>query len=224
MAHAALVVGGNSYLAQRARDAGAKWVEVLPTVIDLDRYPATAPTRPIPSDHIPRIVWIGSPTTATYLQMLAGPLQTLAKSHAFVLRVIGGGCVDMPGVQVEELPWSEATEVAQISGCTVGVMPLLDTMWERGKCGYKLIQYMACSLPVVASDVGVNSEIVQQGGNGFLAKTPEEWVAALGTLLSDQALALQMGSAGRKRVEQLYCIQKAGPKLAALLRSAAGGP
>jgi len=121
------------------------------------------------------------------------------------------------------LPWSEETEVAQISDCTVGVMPLLDTMWERGKCGYKLIQYMACGLPVVASDVGVNSEIVQQGHNGFLVKTPEEWVAALGALLSDQALALQMGSAGRERVEQVYCTQIAGPKLAALLRSAAGG-
>jgi glycosyltransferase involved in cell wall biosynthesis len=223
MTHARLVVGGNSYLAQRAHDAGTKWVEVLPTVIDLDRYPATTVTPRTSSKRIPRIVWIGTPSTAIYLQMLCSPLQILAKSHEFLLRVIGARGIEMPGVQVEELAWSEDTEVGHISECTVGVMPLLDSMWERGKCGYKLIQYMACSLPVVASNVGVNSEIVRQGESGFLANTPEEWVAALGTLLSDRALALQMGEIGRGRVEQLYCTQKSGPKLAALLRSVAEG-
>jgi glycosyltransferase involved in cell wall biosynthesis len=221
MARSALVVGGNGYLTQRARQAGAKWVEVLPTVVDLGRYVVAATTRADFTIHTPRIVWIGSPTTVTYLQLLYAPLQTLAKSHSFVLRVIGGRGVEISGVQVEEVSWTEETEVARIGECDVGVMPLLDSMWERGKCGYKLIQYMACGLPVVASNVGVNSEIVQQGVNGFLASTPQEWVAALGNVLSDQALALQMGAEGRKRVEQTYCTSVAGPRLAELLRTVA---
>jgi glycosyltransferase involved in cell wall biosynthesis len=223
MAQSALVIGGNGYLAQRARDAGAKWVEVLPTVIDLERYSLPPSISSMDSGRVPRIVWIGSPTTEPYLQLLCEPLRMLAKSHAFVLRVIGGGGVDLPGVQVEAVPWAEETEVASISECAVGVMPLLDSVWERGKCGYKLIQYMACGLPVVASNVGVNPEIVQQGENGYLASSPDEWVVALGALLADQVIASRMGSSGRSRVERLYCLQKTGPQLAALLRAAAGG-
>lgn len=223
MAKAALVVGGNKYLAQRARDAGARSVVVLPTVIDLEHYP----NQPKPlttvnsSDYLPRIVWIGSPSTARYLQLLLEPLQTLAKVHPFVLRVIGGGPLDLPGVQVEVLSWSEDTEVKNISDCDVGIMPLLDSSWERGKCGYKLIQYMACSLPVVASNVGVNPEIVQQGKNGFLVNTSDEWVTALGLLLADQSLRTQMGLAGRQQVVHSYCIQQTGFRLAELLRAAA---
>ncbi|UUZ74634.1 glycosyltransferase family 4 protein [Polaromonas sp. P1(28)-13] len=220
MAKAALVVGGNNYLAQRARDAGARWTEVVPTVIDLDRYPHTL--QPPTTKKLPRIVWIGSPSTARYLHLLRGPLGKLAERQSFVLRVIGGGVVDIPGVQVEMVPWSEDTEVENIRACDVGVMPLVDSSWERGKCGYKLIQYMACDLPVVASGVGVNSEIVQHGVNGYLANTSDEWVAALDKLLADKHLRAQMGGAGRHLVERVYCIQQTGPKMAWFLRVAAG--
>lgn len=222
MANAALVVGGNNYLAQRARNAGAPWVEVLPTVIDLNRYPVAdqAPTVALASDGIPRIVWIGSPSTARYLQLLREPLRVLAERQSFVLRVIGGGEVDLPGVPLEIMQWSEDTEVECISACDVGVMPLVDSLWEQGKCGYKLIQYMACGLPVVASRVGVNPEIVHHGDNGFLAADSHEWVSALGKLLADRALRTQMGMKGRHYVEQKYCIQQTGPRLAELLRLA----
>jgi glycosyltransferase involved in cell wall biosynthesis len=92
-------------------------------------------------------------------------------------------------------------------------MPLLDSPWERGKCGYKLIQYMACGLPVVASPVGVNSVIVREGVNGFLASADEEWAVALETLIRDAALRQRMGSAGRQRVEDEYCVQQTAPRL-----------
>ena len=227
MAHAALVVGGNNYLAQRARDAGASWVRVVPTVIDLARYPyspemnsATTTLLPI-ADSLPRVVWIGTPSTAQYLQLLRGPLRQVAKNQPFVLRVIGGGAVDLPGVQVEVVPWAEATEVENISACQVGVMPLQDSLWERGKCGYKLIQYMACGLPVVASNVGVNSEIVRNGESGYLANTADEWISALEKLLQSSSLRAQMGAVGRRRVEEEYCIQKTGPLMAQLLRKVA---
>lgn len=220
MAHAALVVGGNDYLAQRARDAGAPWVEVLPTVIDLDRYPHR-PHTPV-AGRLPRIVWIGSPTTARYLELLRGALQKLAERQPFVLRVIGGGEVKLPGVQVENVPWSEASEVENILDCDVGVMPLLDSPWEQGKCGYKLIQYMACGLPVVASPVGVNCEIVEHERNGFLAHTPQEWEQALQALLLDAGLRQRMGHLGRSKVEEHYALQVTGPRLAKLIRQAAG--
>lgn len=229
MASAALVVGGNNYLAQRARDAGAPWVEMVPTVVDLARYAPKSNAlgngneARSGSSEVPRIVWIGSPATVHYLELLQEPLQTLAAKVRFKLRVIGGGRIDLPGVDVESVEWSEAAEAESIRVCDVGVMPLLDSPWERGKCGYKLIQYMASELPVVASNVGVNPEIVQHGQSGFLANTGSEWVAGLDRLLNDVSLRAHMGQLGRQRVERAYCIQHTGPRMAELLRAAARG-
>lgn len=216
MKHAALVVAGNNYLAQRARDAGAKRVEVLPTVIDLQRYTRQRPPQSI--DTPLRIVWIGSPSTVSYLNLLAKPLQSLAKRHRFVLRAIGGTPEPMPGVEVELVNWAEETEVARVGECAIGIMPLLDSPWEQGKCGYKLIQYMACELPVVASPVGVNCEIVAHAEDGYLAKDDDEWVSALSTLLNDADLRKSMGRKGRLKVEQTYCIQQTSAKLAGWLQ------
>jgi glycosyltransferase involved in cell wall biosynthesis len=113
--------------------------------------------------------------------------------------------------------WSEAAEVPFLQAVDIGIMPLSDTPWARGKCGYKLIQYMACGLPVVASPVGVNAEIVEHGVNGFLATTEAEWSEALATLLRDPALRQRMGAAGRRKVEEHYSLQVWGPRVAALL-------
>lgn len=217
MKGARLVVGGNEYLAQRARDAGTPWVEVVPTVIDLDRY-RVAP-RSNRSEDVPRIVWVGSPSTVRYLADLERPLTALAKRLAFKLRVIGG-MLSMPGVDVECLAWSEESEVLSIGQCGVGIMPLADSPWERGKCGYKLIQYMACGLPVVASPIGVNTQIVQDGVNGFLAGDSDAWLSKLEQLLGDVALREAMGQAGRRRVEEEYCVQQIAPRLVNLLLTA----
>jgi glycosyltransferase involved in cell wall biosynthesis len=138
----------------------------------------------------------------------------------FKLRIIGAN-VRLPGVDVEELPWTDATEVESIAACDVGLMPLLDSPWERGKCGYKLVQYMACGLPVVASPVGVNSDLVTVGVNGFLAATPEQWVSSLERLIREASLRRSMGIQGRRRVEADYCLQVTAPKLSSLLRQAA---
>lgn len=209
MAKASLVVCGNDYLAQRAKQAAAPWVEVLPTVIDLERYPLNSRKE----SFVPRIVWIGSPSTVKYLGVLQEPLQALAKKMPFQLRVIGGD-FKLDGVQTESLPWTEVTEVRDIMECDVGVMPLENTPWERGKCGYKLIQYMTCSLPVVASPVGVNNTIVEHGVNGLLATNPDEWLQYLERLLSDQQTSKVMGEAGRRLVQDQYCLQITASKLA----------
>lgn len=217
MAQASLVICGNDYLAQRAREAGAVWVEILPTVIDLERYTLRDSPRAREQAAAPRIVWIGSPSTVKYLNRLREPLQALAKKMPFQLRVIGGD-FQLEGVQTECLPWTEDTEVRDIMECDVGIMPLENTQWELGKCGYKLIQYMACALPVVASPVGVNTTIVEQGANGFLATTQSEWLHRLEQLLSDMNMRQRMGDAGRRRVEEHYCLQVAAPKLVQCLQ------
>lgn len=221
MAGAALVTAGNEYLAQRALDAGARWVEVLPTVVDLARYPRPGP-RSSESDVL-TIGWIGSPATKHYLQQLAEPLRRLALNHRMRLVVIGGGEVSLPGIEVISQPWSESTEVASISRLDIGVMPLFDSPWERGKCGYKLIQYMACGLPVVASPVGVNTNIVTDGANGFLAGDTEGWHRALDRLANDADLRKRMGAAGRARVESDYCVQITAPRLANWLQAITQG-
>lgn len=222
MCGANLVVVGNQYLARRATAAGAPRVELLPTVVDLERYPAKRREASAAHTVQPRLVWIGSPSTVQYLSLLAEPLAALAKQQPFSLRVIGGGPLSIPGVDLEVLPWSEKTEAAAIGECDVGIMPLLDTPWEQGKCAYKLIQYMACGLPTVASPVGANWEVVVEGETGFLAGTADAWVDKLGLLLRDAELRQRLGAAGRKRVEAIYCLQQVAPQLVQLLQQAAG--
>lgn len=220
MAGARLVVGGNNYLVDRAVAAGSACTEKVPTVIDLERYPVVPKINV--AGALPTIVWIGSPSTVRYLQELAEPLSALAKKAPYKLRVIGAHLA-LSGVEVESLPWSEDTEVAAIAECDVGVMPLIDSPWERGKCGYKLIQYMACHLPVVASPVGVNKDIVGEGRNGFLAEGGQDWIDALSQLLTQPDLRLRMGKEGRHSVEATYCLQVTAPVLANLLIKAAKG-
>jgi glycosyltransferase involved in cell wall biosynthesis len=218
MRGAQLVTAGNAYLADYASRAGALRVEIIPTVIDLERYPRTLATRP--PDAVFTIGWIGSPSTSSYLQAIAPALTEVCAGGRGRVRLIGSGPVDLPGVPVDVLPWNEATEVDMLHQFDVGIMPLPNEPWERGKCGFKLIQYMACGLPVVASPVGVNTEIVEHGVNGFLAETTDEWVQALRTLLLEAELRQRMGQAGRKKVEERYSLQVIGPRLAELIKLA----
>jgi len=217
MEGARLVIAGNRYLAGRATAAGARQVEVVPTVVDLARYPAKQ-TYPVATK--PRIVWIGSPSTVQYLLELAEPFGVLAKRQPFTLRVIGGGEITMPGVDVESLPWSADTEAAEIADCDVGIMPLRDTPWEQGKCAYKLIQYMACGLPTVASPVGANRDVVIEGVTGFFANTASDWVEKMDLLICAAVLRQRLGQAGRARVAADYCLQQTGPRLVHLLAAA----
>lgn len=212
---ASLVVCGNEYLAERARRAGAARVEILPTVVDLERYP-------LAGKHEARelvVGWVGSASTAKYLDIVVPSLVQLASERPVRLRVIGAR-YEAPGLTVECRAWSEADEADQIREFDIGIMPLVDSPWERGKCGYKLIQYMACGIPVIASPVGVNRTIVEDGVNGFLAASPEEWGDALRTLGGDAARRSAMGARGRQAVEQRYSLQVAAPRLAQYLAHA----
>lgn len=217
MRNAAVVVAGNSYLADRARKAGAKEVEIIPTVVDIERYKPAA-CRP---EGAPVVGWIGTPKTSHYLFPLISIFEQLQRMMPVRFVAVGARSEDFAGTPVEAQPWSEETEVAAIKNFDIGIMPLGNTPWERGKCGYKLIQYMACALPVVASPVGVNSEIVIHGENGFLADTMNEWKQSLEQLLRmDKATRAIMGSVGRTRVERWYSLQAQAPRFLQALRKA----
>lgn len=217
MRRAALVTAGNRVLADYARSAGAANVVQVPTVVDLDRY---RPRAAAPFGNVPRVCWIGQQSTASFLKPLAPLFRELSDSGRMIFTAIGidAAAAGLPMLSVD---WSEAGEAGAIAACDIGIMPLPDTPFERGKCGYKLIQYMACSLPVVASPVGANRDIVEHGVNGFLADTPAEWSLALNSLAADPALRARLGAAGRKRVEQHYSLEVTAPVLAALLCSVA---
>ena len=215
MRRAATVVAGNDYIATYARNAGASAVEVLPTVVDLLRYPVTS--RQTNKFAPPLVGWIGQRVTARYLVPLSHVFCHLAQAGIARFSAVGVDAKAL-GLPMDSKPWSEATEVEAIGLFDIGIMPLSDGPFERGKCGYKLIQYMACGLPVVASPVGVNSQIVEHGVNGFLASTPQEWTQALKVLAADRSLRERMGRAGRQKVEQHYSLQATRQRLISLLR------
>ncbi|OSO97094.1 hypothetical protein B7O87_01040 [Cylindrospermopsis raciborskii CENA303] len=216
MRSSALVIAGNYYLADFARKAGAKNIETIPTAIDLNRYQSY----PSPSvkSQLPCIGWIGQRSTASYLHPFAPLFKRLLAEGKSQFLAIGINTQQL-GIPMESVPWSEETEVEQISRINIGIMPLDNSPFIHGKCGYKLIQYMACGLPVVASPVGVNTKIIEHGVNGFLAGTLMEWETALERLLSDPDLSFRMGQAGRQKVEREYCVQVTAPRLIESLRN-----
>jgi glycosyltransferase involved in cell wall biosynthesis len=215
MRRADLVIVGNDYLGDRARQAGAQRVELLPTVVDARRYAAvdSAPDRPV------IIGWIGSPSTAKYLRFVAPALREMINTRGARVVAVGAKSEQLQDLSIEVKPWSEQVEVSDIQQFDIGIMPLPDESLERGKCGYKLIQYMACGKPVVASPVGVNMVIVREGVEGLLPIDLSQWAEALRNLCDDPSLRKRLGLAGRKRVEAVYSLQVAAPRLEELLRS-----
>lgn len=218
MRRAALVVAGNKYLMDRAWLAGSRKVEYLPTVVDLRRYH----TAPRSRREAFTVGWIGSPLTAKYLHFIRPALVEVCNGKDTRLVLVGSGDIEFAETHVEIRAWSEETEVADIQSFDVGIMPLPDEPWTRGKCGYKVIQYMACGKPVIASPVGVNHQMVEHGINGFLVENSAEWVNAIKTFRSSQELRERMGKAGRRKVENEYCLQVTESRLLSFLLSAAG--
>jgi len=218
MRRAALVVAGNDYIADRARRAGARRVERLPSVVDTDRFapaPGPRPSRPF------TVGWVGTPSTQKYLAPFRDVFRALCAEGGARLVLVGARLgADLPP-EAEVRPWSEAGESAELQSLDAGVMPLPDDPWTRGKCGYKLIQYGAAGLPVVASPVGVNTEIVSDRETGFLAEGATAWLEALRRLRDDAGLRDRLGRAGRARVEERYSLRSAAPVLLRLLTSVA---
>jgi glycosyltransferase involved in cell wall biosynthesis len=215
MQGAAAITAGNRTLASYAR-VNNKQTHLLPTVVDTLRY------TPLPHAANAQFTvgWIGSPSTAFYLAELAGPLAILARDGPVRLIVIGGKAPQIPGVSVEEVAWSEQLEVEQLNSFDVGVMPLPDDDWARGKCAFKLIQYMACGVPVIASRVGANVDVVT-ADCGVLVASEQEWVDALRLLRDQPGRRKAMGVVARLRAEEKYSLSRNLPILAQVIRQVA---
>jgi glycosyltransferase involved in cell wall biosynthesis len=215
-ARAAMVTAGSAQLSQWLKSAPCTRVVEIPPAVDLARYPEV----PLPEGPF-TIGWIGTPGNEAYLNLIAEPLRAACAAAGARLRMIGGSRgFSLPGVAIDYVPWREDTEAAELARCHIGVMPLLDGPWERGKCGYKLIQYMAAGRAAVASPVGAAPSIIVSGQTGLLAGSTEDWIAALTGLATDRERARNFGLAGRQRVERLYSLQINAPKLIAVLKQA----
>jgi len=207
-AHA--VLAGSPYLVDYARAVNRN-VEWSPTCVDIVRF------RPRVWDNSSNkpftIGWIGAPSSVHLAAEAIPAIRELARRIPVRLVYVGSGPVSYDGFHPEIRDWSEATEVEEMLQFDVGIMPMPDEPWMRGKCAFKLIQYMACGLPVVASPVGMNLNVVTAGDNGFLASSPSQWVEALETLASDVDLRRKMGAKGRLRVERDFTSAIGGAKL-----------
>jgi glycosyltransferase involved in cell wall biosynthesis len=188
---------GNDYLASLCAPSG-KPVLVAPSPVPLDVPQVSSTSRSGPS----RVGWIGAPGNLESLRATAPALRELSRRRELVLVVISQTSLEMDGVEVQHVPWTLDSQESAIAGLDVGIMPLEDSPWSRGKCAYKLLQYMAAGLPTVASPVGMNAQVVTHGENGLLARSPTDWVDALDALLSDPVLYGRLGAAGRETVER----------------------
>jgi hypothetical protein len=211
-----LVTAGNSYLQEQASAyISPERVQLMPTCVDPDLYPLATHLR---QGSDVKLVWIGQDSTLPCLTH-AQPMLAAAtlKTPGIELRVVCNQFPDLEGVHVVPRQWSAAAETNEIASADIGISWLPDDPWSLGKCGLKVLQYMAAGLPVVANPVGMNREMVTHGETGFLASTPAEWAAAIARLAAEPLLRRAMGIAGRKRVEQRFSVTRWSQEFAALI-------
>ncbi len=217
------VIVWNEYL----RDYAVKHnpnVTVVNTAVDLRRYEVRRYGEEGPGGPVV-LGWIGTPNSYPYLRTLEGAFRDLAAHYDLELHVISSEPYDSPNIRVINKRWSIESEVDDLKAIDIGLMPLPDDEWTRGKSAAKAIQYMAVGVPAVCSPVGVNRQLIEDGVNGFLASGRDEWSEKLARLIENPALRREIGLNGRRTVEAGYCLDAVAPRLVATLRmAAAGGP
>lgn len=212
------VIVGNNYLKEYAELAKADNILLLPTVITLEKY--TIVKSNIESRSL-NIGWIGTPQTQKYLEYVLPVLNDLYKKHDIKLTVIGGNNIPNSKLPVDYIVWNEATEVDNLSKFDIGIMPLPNQPFEKGKCGYKLIQYMALCIPVIGSPVGANKNIINESNSGYLACDLNEWSCNLEKLILNADLRSTLGKNGRLAVENNYCTSRQADKLVKYIKATA---
>ncbi len=213
--NATAITVGNAYLAAYAAAVNPA-VTIIPTVVDTAPY---RPADPRPAGPL-TVGWIGSPSTWRYAEQILPDILPLIEAHGARFLAVGAGPAGDRWPGIENRTWTEASEIASVQDMDIGIMPLPDERWARGKCGYKLIQYMACGLPTIASPVGVNADIVVAGETGFLARDATEWAAALERLIADPTLRTRLGAAGRTRAVERYSLQSQSGTVLAIFQAA----
>jgi glycosyltransferase involved in cell wall biosynthesis len=218
---ATLVITGNEYLANHAKQFN-KNVAVIPTTIDTN-YHKSESEHPI-RDFV-RIGWTGSSTTVKHFRLLLPVLTKLKEKYSdkLIIRLISDAGLDESPFELENIPWTAQDEIARLNEIDIGIMPLPNDDWSKGKCGFKGLQYMSMGKPSVMSPVGVNNEIIEHGKNGFLAETDEEWEQILIKLIEDKPLREKIGQAGRLTIEQKYSIDANKQKYLELFNHVIGG-
>ena len=209
-----LVIAGNFYLAEYARRFNPN-VEILPTGLDTKAYNTTTKKA---GDGKIRLVWIGSRPTLPHLKQISPALEEIgSRFDNVVLIIISDEFFDLQNIPVEKRPWSLETEVTELAKSDIGLAPLTDNNFTRGKCGFKILQYQAAGLPVVASPVGVNAELVRDGLNGFLAVTIDDWIEKISSLIANEQHRIQMGLAARQSVAH-FDLNALAPRLVSLIK------
>ncbi len=203
-----LVIAGNSYLKEIAAEYGADAL-VIPTPVDTARYGETPPERP----EVVTLGWIGSAATLPYLEGIKDVLIMVSERHPAVrLKIVADKFFEPPGMPVIKKKWSYEDEISDLRSFTVGLMPLTLNAWTKGKCGFKLLQYMAAGVPSVSSPVGVANEIIEDGVNGFLARDSGEWVECIERLIVDPALCNRIAFNAKKTVTERYSLEVNAPR------------
>lgn len=212
------VITANQHLADWANRYNSK-VTTITNAVDLRKYPVRRSNR----DSAPEVVigWIGTPVTTRFLRQIERPLKDLSKRYNFALKVIGAPHFTMNGVNVHAVAWSEATEVQELQACDIGIMPLPDDEWARGKSALKLIQYLAAGIAAVASPVGANCDVLSDGRDGLFAATEADWVQKIALLIEDPSYREGLAAEGRKTAESRFSIDTTAKHVLNVLRDAA---
>ena len=202
MKYAQLVTVCNGYLKGKALEFGANKIEIIPTVVDLKRYKEVLDAKNTKL----HIGWIGSPATEKYLLAIEDVFRDLQKILDFKLIIVGGRNFNMKDIDYTILEWSEEREAEYIEKMDIGIMPIPSDGWGEGKCGYKMIQYMACAKPVVVTNVDINRVIINDDKNGYIATTKEEWIEAI-IKLSERSIRVTLGKEARVFVKKNYSLE-----------------
>lgn len=213
------VVAGNRYLADYARRYNPR-VTVIPSSVDTDWYREDE-TNDVKGPVV--VGWMGSSTSQTHLEMFAPVLRKMAERHQLEFRIVSDRQPVLPGVEHVWRPWSAQTEAEELSHFDVGIMPIPDDEWARGKCAMKALLYMSMGVPTICSAVGANCEVIRHGQNGFLATTPDEWLSNLQKLVDDPALRARLGQAARRTVEESYSMTRCANLFANVVREVVYG-
>jgi glycosyltransferase involved in cell wall biosynthesis len=200
-----LVIAGNAFLQEEAACWTAKnHTHVIPTCVDPSRYPLA---KHVHAGAEVELVWTGSASTLRGLEAVRPLLEQLGQRWPGLrLKLICDRFLELRHLPVIVCPWTEAGEPAALASADIGISWVPNDLWSRGKCGLKVLQYMAAGLPVIANPVGVQAEMVRHGETGFLAETPAQWAEAVGRLARDPDLRRRMGQAGRRRVEAEFSV------------------
>jgi len=210
LAHTDLVIAGNSFLKGEA-EKYHRDVRVLPTPVDGRRYLAKVYE---PTERV-NIGWIGDHGSIHYMESYKDVWEAIGRKYGdrVLLTIICDTFIDTVDIRTRKIVWSHDSEVDSLLDLDIGVMPLFDDLWSRGKCGFKIIQYMGVGVPPVCTPVGINRDVVEDGANGFWAVTKDDWIEKLSALIENAAMRERMGKLGRERIVKDYTVQACAPKL-----------